>query len=108
MTKPTNKRLRPSSAARWMACPGSIGMLDKMEAQNLPTDSDSVAAVLGTRAHSYSECRIKAMFYPESEREHWTSEADKLRATLPDEMVKNAEAYIGWVTGYLFGQTEGE
>lgn len=76
-----------------------------MEEQNLPTDTESVAAILGTRAHSYSECRIKAMFYPESEREHWTAEAEKVKAQLPDEMIQNAEKYVSWVTGYLFGQT---
>ena len=104
--KPTNKRLRPSSAARWMSCPGSIGLLDKMEESGIPTESDSVASINGTRAHLYSECRIKSMFYPESEREHWTAEAEKVKATLPDEMVQNAEKYVSWVTSYLFGQTE--
>jgi len=104
--KPANKRLRPSSAARWMACPGSIGMLDRMEAEGIPTDSDSVASILGTRAHSYAECRIKSMFYPASEREHWSAEADKVKSQLPDEMIQNAEKYVGWITGYLFGQVE--
>jgi hypothetical protein len=91
-----------------MACPGSIGLLDRMEAQSIPTDKDSVASVMGTRAHLYSECRIKSLFYPESEREHWAAEADKVKAQLTEEMVKNAESYVSYVTGYLFGQAGGE
>ena len=105
--KPTNPRLRPSAASRWMNCPGSTALIDQMAALGLLKEQESVAATNGTNAHRYSECKIKSMYGPPSERDKWEAEAKKEREKLPDEIAKNAETYVSWVSSQLFGQTEG-
>lgn len=105
--KPSNPRLRPSAASRWMNCPGSTALIDLMAAQNLLVEKESQAATHGTNAHTYAECRIKSLYGPPSEREEWTAKAVKAREKLPPEIATNADTYVSWVSSYLFGQTEG-
>jgi len=54
-----HSRLSPSSAPRWMACPGSVLFCD-----HLPEPPTSSYAAEGTRAHALLEACIKEKRYP--------------------------------------------
>lgn len=88
-----------------MACPGSVALIDKMIEQGLPVDRESQAATDGTNAHYYAECRIKSMYGPPLERDDWTKKSTEARQKIPDEIAKNADVYVSWVSSFLFGQT---
>ena len=47
-----HSRIGPSSAHRWMACPGSVNLIKALEARGVVTDDDASGAALeGTIAH---------------------------------------------------------
>lgn len=49
--------LSPSSAERWVTCPGSVRLIKQAEADGLAVDRDSVYAAEGTLAHTVAEIK---------------------------------------------------
>jgi DNA polymerase I-like protein with 3'-5' exonuclease and polymerase domains len=77
---PAHASLGPSSAYRWMECPGSIA------ASQAAHHYAGIAAHRGTRAHTMLEMCLRAGLDPEevgSLAEAWPQEADLVRDLLP-------------------------
>ena len=60
-----HSRLAASASSRWIACTGSIALIEQLKAENLiPDDNTSPAAELGTACHAVLEHCIKKGFNP--------------------------------------------
>lgn len=85
--------LSASSAQRWLHCPPSARLTESME------DTPSPYAAEGTRAHAVCErCLRDALtrYWPQGEKATLASGCDG-DGPLPDEMVRAANAYVGFI-----------
>lgn len=89
--EPAHARLGPSSAHRWLRCPGSVGMSEKAG-----SEEPSVFAAEGTIAHHVRECCLAFGFEPD-EFLGEVMEADGFTFTVDDEMVEALRPGIEWV-----------
>ena len=80
-------KLSPSSSQRWLACPGSIQLTDKV-APYQAQERSSPSAELGTLAHEYCEKLLQGNTSP---------------SEIPEELVDGVTEYVAVVTNY---QTE--
>ena len=82
-------KLSPSSAERWLHCPGSIQLVEQLDEQGLLEEDDSTFAAEGTAAHEFAAAVL---------------ERSKEPATMVDDvlgwradMVEHVEAYADYV-----------
>jgi hypothetical protein len=88
--------LSPSSAERWLACPGSVRLSDSLERSD---DSGSVFAEEGTRAHTLAYLEASRAFDLMDERDYLTHKAAWLRQAEAhgddvEEMEEGAREYV--------------
>ena len=60
----SHAKLSPSSAKRWMTCPGSVKLIEEVEAE-LGPEEDTTYAALGTSLHEAGEYCIRHKVEPE-------------------------------------------
>lgn len=90
-SEPAHARMGPSSAARWLRCPGSVQMGDRAEPER-----PSEFAAEGTVAHHVRECCLAFGFEPEDFLGE-EIEADGFRFVVDEEMVEALRPGIEWV-----------
>lgn len=78
----THAKLSPSSAVRWMSCPGSVILSEGIE------EEKSAYAEEGTLAHTLAEHTLKGLPF-------W--------GDLPDDMLENVEIYTKAIADYAKG-----
>lgn len=78
----THAKLSPSSAVRWMSCPGSVILSEGIE------EEKSAYAEEGTLAHTVAEHSLKGLPF-------W--------GELPDDMLENVEIYTKAIADYAKG-----
>ena len=93
-------RLRPSSAERWIACPGSVLLSADIE------DEGSIWAQEGTHAHALAALRAQVEFglldAADAEMEYVGWEAEALDAGYDiGEMEDHVEAYVAFLKGLM-------
>lgn len=90
-------RLSPSSAHRWIQCPGSVRLISEMEKQGQTTEFTSVYADEGTMAHTIAEIKASRAFGLITRAEFIRRNRDWVEST-PEEyhadMLLHAEAYV--------------
>ena len=95
--------LGPSSAHRWITCPGSVAL-----SQEVPKQPTTAHAQEGTFAHTLGELEARRALLGESvsaETEHWetevTAEYGADAPELMDEMREAADGYVDLLQGIL-------
>mgnify|MGYP003627738280 CR=1 FL=1 len=82
-------KLSPSSATRWLTCPGSVALIDDLDEQGLLADDESAFAAEGTAAHEFAAAVLEKHVEPAllvSTRDDWTAD-----------MVEHIETYADHV-----------
>lgn len=98
-------RLGPSAAHRWLTCPGSVRLVDTLES----TESSSVYAGEGTRAHTRAEIEARYAFKQITRKEYneriseWK---DETTADEQKEMGVHARSYVKFIKSVI-GDAEG-
>ena len=90
-------RLSPSAADRWMTCPGSVRLIERLTSAGvIPPDSSSLAASEGTAAHTVrSDCLELGL---DAWHFHGTEvEADGLFFPVDDEMCEALQTGADWI-----------
>ena len=85
----THAKLSPSSATRWLTCPGSVQLIDDLDEQGLLADDESAFAAEGTAAHEFAATVLEKHIEPAllvSTRDDWN-----------DEMIPHIESYADHV-----------
>ena len=88
----THARLSPSSAKRWMTCPGSVKLIESL---NLPYQTSKYAAE-GTVAHSIGDQCLSKNLEPKSFLGK-TMEADGFKFKVNREMIEAVEVYVDYI-----------
>jgi hypothetical protein len=60
----THAKLSPSSATRWLTCPGSVQLIDDLDEQGLLADDENVYAAEGTAAHAFAAAVLEKQIEP--------------------------------------------
>lgn len=95
-------RLSPSSAERWIQCPGSVALVEQAVAEGKSGDRNTTYAEEGTSAHTRAEIEVSRRFglLPEGVLEIrekiWREEAEAAGYDTA-EMIDHAIAYADWV-----------
>lgn len=91
----THAKLSPSSAARWLRCPASVGFVDQLRAEGkIPAEERSEFTDEGTIAHEFA---AKAL-------EHFDAGLDFDWETIPDAVMRShVRAYYDLVTSKVTG-----
>lgn len=55
-------KLSPSSAERWIACPGSVALIERAATEGIDVDRETVYAGEGTLAHTVAEIKAGAAY----------------------------------------------
>ena len=94
----THARLSPSGAKRWMSCPGSIRLAEKLNVK----DKTSKYASEGTVAHEVGELCLENNNDKEA-RDYLgrVIEADDIKFTVNDNMVEAVTEYTDYVRGRI-------
>lgn len=85
---PKHALLSPSSAHRWMLCPGSVAMT-----KDLPEET-SAYAVEGTTAHRFAELAARQAFLPLAFSTEDAEELARMKAEEPAEMFEAVKTYL--------------
>ena len=85
-------RLSPSSADRWISCPASVRVIERLE----PKDEGSAYAAEGTMAHELGEIRASRWFGLISEKEFLSRLGDweKRMSDYPEGTIEEMERHI--------------
>lgn len=89
-------KLSPSAAKRWLNCPGSIRLIDKLEVK----DSPSKYAAEGTVAHEICETCLLENRSPK-EFLGLKMEADGFTFTVSQNMVEACDVYVDYINDYI-------
>ena len=88
MTEPEHARLAPSSAERWVECPGSVVMQERY-----PQDEESEASREGTASHWVaSETLLNCQ--KGDPRQDYLNETSPNGVIITEEMIEGAEVYV--------------
>ena len=90
----THATLSPSSAARWMACPGSVALT-----QYLPDDAGSSYAAEGTVAHEVAARCLASSSVQAKDHIGWQMTVDGRSWTVDADMAHFVQAYVDYVRG---------
>jgi hypothetical protein len=96
MSATTHAKLSPSAAKRWMNCPGSVRLIDKIEVKDEP----SKYAAEGTVAHEICEmCLLEG----KSPKEFLglKMQADGFTFTVNQNMVDACDVYVDYIRDYI-------
>ena len=103
-------KLSPSSASRWLSCPGSIALTDQAYPDGVP-DQGSVYAQEGTLAHEVAEIYAKKRLGQVTESAY-RSQRTKLKKQVEaldfdfDEMTKHARGYADLIEDIILEATD--
>lgn len=100
--------LSASSAHRWMTCPGSINLVERLRAQGLVVDRTSIYALEGSAAHELAEKCLRAGADASIYIGQYLNTEGDTPIEVTEDMATAVQTYLDFVRGLSSGTQPGE